>query len=151
MNQIQVCALICIFYKYLYSFSSIFSFISIYLRKSSSYFLQIPKAIIFIIYFDFIHILVLSIIYIYLFKRKKTPPKRCFSIPWSVCAVPLMRAMSSIRVMFSMLAMLSVLMAMAAFTSVCIPDKRPRKMMLNNLVRLSLHAGHKFYARLCER
>ena len=50
--------------------------------------------------------------------------------------------------------MLSVLMAMAAFTSVCIPDKRPRKMMLNNLVRLSLHAGHKFYAclgkcRLC--
>ena len=65
------------------------------------------------------------------------------------------------RVMFSMpamsaamLAMLSVLMAMAAFTSVCIPDKRPRKMMLNDLVRLPLHAGHKFYAclgkcRLC--
>ena len=70
-------------------------------------------------------------------------------------------AMSSMSVVFSMaamsasmLAMLSVLMAMAAFTSVCIPDKRPRKMMLNNLVRLSLHAGHKFYAclgkcRLC--
>ena len=70
-------------------------------------------------------------------------------------------AMSSMSVVFSMaamaasmLAMLSVLMTMAAFTSVCIPDKRPRKMMLNNLVRLSLHAGHKFYAclgkcRLC--
>ena len=70
-------------------------------------------------------------------------------------------AMSSMSVVFSMtamsasmLAMLSVLMAMTAFTSVCIADKRPRKMMLNNLVRLSLHAGHKFYAclgkcRLC--
>ena len=72
-----------------------------------------------------------------------------------------MTAMSLMSVVFSMsamsaamLAMLSVLMAMAAFTSVCIADKRPRKMMLNNLVRLSLHAGHKFYAclgkcRLC--
>lgn len=72
MNQIHVFMFIYISYKYLYSFSSIFSFISIYLRKSSSYFLQIPKAIILIIYFDFIHILVLSIIYIYLFKQKNT-------------------------------------------------------------------------------
>ena len=155
MNQIQVCAFIYILYKYIYSFSSIFSFVSSYLRKSSSYFLQIPKAIILIIYFDCIHISALSIIYIYLFKHKKTPPKRYFSIPWSVCAVPLMSVMSSMRVMFSMpamsaamLAMLSMLMAMAAFTSVRIPDKCPCKMMLNNLVRLPFHAGHKFDARL---
>ena len=66
-----------------------------------------------------------------------------------------MSAMSPMSMVFSMpamsasiLAMLSVLMAMAAFTSVCIPDKRPCKMMPNDLVRLPLHAGHEFDARL---
>jgi hypothetical protein len=56
MNQIQVCALICISYKYLYSFSSIFSFTSIYFEKTIFIFSSDFKM-------DYFHILLLSCSY----------------------------------------------------------------------------------------
>ena len=64
-------------------------------------------------------------------------------------AVTFMPLMTAAMPMCMILAVL-MLMAMAAFTSVRIPDKCPRKMMLNNLVRLPLHAGHKFDACLSK-
>ena len=68
-------------------------------------------------------------------------------------AVTFMPLMTAAMPMCMILAVL-MLVAVRALALIRASLKRPRKMMLNDLVRLPLHAGHKFYAclgkcRLC--
>ena len=80
----------------------------------------------------------------------------------SMCAVPVMTAVLPVLMMCSMSAAVSVLMpvpvlvlvAMRALALIRAALKRPREVLLHGFIRVSLHAGHKFYAclgkcRLC--